>query len=61
MNLAYGGENNGINALVNHGGRVDDFSYLVETAQRRSDGFKKIDRTRPDTGFDLHDYLAKLG
>ncbi len=60
VNLAYG-ENNEINALANHGGRVDDFSYLVETAQRRSDGFKKIDRTHADTGFDLHDYLAKLG
>ncbi len=60
LNLAYG-ENNEVNMLANYGGRVDGFSYLVETAQRRSDGFKKIDRTHADTGFDLQDYMGKLG
>ncbi|CAA0081041.1 Fe(3+) dicitrate transport protein FecA [Halioglobus japonicus] len=60
LNLAYG-ENNEGNLLANYGGRMDGFSFLVETSQRRSDGFKKIDRTHADTGFDLHDYVGKLG
>jgi Fe(3+) dicitrate transport protein len=60
LNLSYG-ENNEGNLLANYGGRVDDFSFLVETSQRRSDGYKKIDRTHADTGFDLHDYVGKLG
>ena len=60
LNLSYG-ENNEGNLLANYGGRVDGFSFLVETSQRRSDGFKKIDRTHADTGFDLHDYVGKLG
>ena len=47
--------------LANYGGRAGAFGYLVETAQRRSDGFKDIDRGGSDTGYDIEDYLVKLG
>jgi len=42
----------------NHGERV---SWLVETVQSRSDGFKHIDGPLDgDTGFDIQDYVAKF-
>ena len=59
VNFAYG-ENNEVDLLANYGGRIGDFGFLVETAQRQSDGFKDIDRTSADTGFDIDDYLVKL-
>ena len=59
VNFAYG-ENNEMDLLANYGGRIGDFGFLVETAQRQSDGFKDIDRTSADTGFDIDDYLVKL-
>ena len=43
--------------VVSYGGKLGEWGYLFETAQRRSDGFKDIDR---QTGYDLSDYLAKL-
>ena len=59
VNFAYG-ENAEMDLLANYGGRSGDFGYLVETAQRRSDGFKDIDRTGADSGFDIQDYMVKL-
>ena len=59
VNFSYG-ENNEMDLLANYGGRIGDFGYLVETAQRQSDGFKDIDRSSSDTGFDIDDYLVKL-
>ena len=59
LDFAYG-QNNEMDLLANYGGRVGDFGYLVETAQRRSDGFKDIDRSSRDTGYDIEDYLVKL-
>jgi len=59
MNVSYG-ENNEADLLANYGGRVGDFGFLVETVQRHSDGFKDIDRSNADTGFDIQDYVAKL-
>lgn len=59
VNFSYGA-NNQVDLLANYGGRMGDFGYLVETAQRRSDGFKDIDRSGADTGFDIEDYLVKL-
>ncbi len=46
---------------VNYGARQGLFSWLLETVQREGAGFKTIDRSRTDTGFDLADYLFKLG
>jgi Fe(3+) dicitrate transport protein len=42
-------------------GQAGAFGFLLETAQRRSDGFKDIDRSGADTGYDIADYLVKLG
>jgi Fe(3+) dicitrate transport protein len=60
VNFSYG-QNGEANLLANYGGRAGDFGFLVETAQRRSDGFKEIDRSGSDTGYDIEDYLVKLG
>jgi Fe(3+) dicitrate transport protein len=59
LDLSYG-QNNEVNMQGNYGVRSGDFGALVETVQRRSDGFKDIDRSSADTGFDLEDYLVKL-
>ncbi|WP_439105513.1 TonB-dependent receptor family protein [Congregibacter sp.] len=53
------GENGEQDLLANVGGQYGDFGFLVETAQRRSDGFKEIDRG-DDSGYDIEDYLVKL-
>jgi len=55
------GENNTTDVLANYGGRQGDFSYLLETVQRNTDGFKDIDRSNRDTGFQIRDYMLKLG
>tara|TARA_R110002073_G_scaffold36263_1_gene105581 strand:+ start:2726 stop:4939 length:2214 start_codon:yes stop_codon:yes gene_type:complete len=60
LDLAYG-QDNQIDMLGNYGVRSGNFGALVETVQRRSDGFKDIDRSSADTGYDIHDYLVKLG
>ncbi len=46
---------------AHYGGTSGDFGWLVETAQRDSDGFKDIDRSGRDAGFDIEDYVVKLG
>jgi len=55
------GENGEADLLASYGARAGDFSMLLETAQRRSDGFKDIDRSGGDSGYDIGDYLVKLG
>lgn len=45
---------------VHYGDRIGEWSYLVETVQRNGDGFKDIDRSNRDTGFDIEDYVGKL-
>jgi Fe(3+) dicitrate transport protein len=55
------GENGQTDLLANYGGKAGQFSYLVETLQRRNDGFKDIDRSSRDSGFEIEDYLVKLG
>lgn len=55
------GQNGEADLLANYGGRVGDFVFLAETAQRRSDGYKEIDRSSNDTGYDIADYVVKLG
>lgn len=46
---------------VNYGGREGQWSWLLESVQRSSDGFKDIDRDKRDSGFDIADYVVKLG
>ncbi|MGM8228550.1 TonB-dependent receptor family protein [Cellvibrio sp. ARAG 10.3] len=46
---------------VNYGGREGQWSWLLETVQRNNDGFKDIDRSHRDSGFDISDYVVKLG
>ncbi len=60
VNLRYG-QNNEADLLANVGGRSGAFGFLLETVQRRSDGFKDIDGGGRDAGYDIRDYLAKLG
>jgi Fe(3+) dicitrate transport protein len=48
-------------AHVNFGQRGRRFSWLVETVQAQSDGFKWIDApVGQDTGYDVEDYMVKL-
>lgn len=58
------GQHETLDAFVNYGMRGERFSWLIETVQAESDGFKTIDGpsgvdTGP-TGFDVQDYLLKL-
>ncbi len=55
------GQNGELDLLASYGGRVGAFGFLVETAQRRSDGFKDIDRSGRSSGYDIQDYVVKLG
>ena len=58
------GQNSTLDAHLHLGNRGERFSWLVETVQAASDGFKIIDS--PDgfdpgtTGYDIQDYLVKL-
>lgn len=60
LGLRYG-ENEEQDLLANVGGRHGAFGFLLETAQRRSDGFKDIDRSGRDSGYSIEDYVLKLG
>ena len=55
---SFAGQNGEIDVLANYGGTSGNWGYLVETTQRRSDGFKDIDRGG-DTGYQVSDYMAK--
>lgn len=58
------GQNSALDAHLYLGDRGERFSWLVETVQARSDGFKTIDG--PDgfdpgtTGYEIQDYVVKL-
>lgn len=58
------GENDTGDAHVHFGDRGQRFSWLVETVQSQSDGFKTIDTptgvSGRNTGFDIEDYVVKL-
>lgn len=43
-----------------YGGKEGGFGYLLETVQRNNQGFKDIDRSGQDTGFEIQDYVGKL-
>lgn len=55
------GEHNSRDIHAHYGGKSGNFGWLLETVQRDSDGFKDIDRSGRDTGFDIEDYVVKLG
>lgn len=46
---------------ANYGARQGQWSWLLETVQREGEGYKEIDRSNRDTGFDIADYVFKLG
>jgi Fe(3+) dicitrate transport protein len=55
------GNHSTVDAHVNAGNRGDRLSWLLETVQAKSDGFKTIDGpVGGDTGYDLEDYVAKF-
>lgn len=58
-------QNSSVDLLANIGGKHQgdngDFGWLLETAQRDNQGFKDIDRSSRDSGFDIEDYLVKFG
>jgi Fe(3+) dicitrate transport protein len=55
------GNHGGNDAHLNFGSRGERVSWLLETVQSASDGFKHIDGpVGGSTGFDLEDYVAKL-
>ncbi len=54
------GENSEHNTHAHYGGSSGNFGFLVDTVYRNSDGFKDIDRSNRDTGFDIQSYMAKL-
>jgi Fe(3+) dicitrate transport protein len=55
------GDHNIADALLNYGSRGERVSWLVETVQSQSDGFKTIDGpVSGSTGYELEDYVAKL-
>lgn len=45
---------------VNYGATKGNWSWLAETVQRDGEGFKSIDRSNRDAGFDISDYVLKL-
>ena len=55
------GDHSTFDTHLNVGDRGERVSWLVETVQSRSDGFKHIDGpVGGDTGFDIEDYVVKL-
>ena len=46
--------------LLNYGGKSGQWGYMIETVQRNNEGFKDIDRSNADTGFEIEDYVGKL-
>ncbi len=55
------GDNSTLDAHVNLGDRGERFSWLLETVQAQSDGFKTIEGpVGGETGFDIEDYVAKF-
>lgn len=59
LQLVYG-QDNQADILASYGGQVGSFGFSLETAQRSGDGFKTIDRSNRDAGYEIADYIAKL-
>jgi len=45
---------------AHYGDTVGNWGWMIETVQRNGDGFKDIDRSNRDSGFDIEDYVGKL-
>ncbi|WP_411359508.1 TonB-dependent receptor family protein [Pseudidiomarina salilacus] len=54
------GENSSRDIHAYYGGTEGAFGWLIDTVQRDSNGFKTIDRSNRDAGYDIQDYLVKL-
>ena len=55
------GDHATVDAHINVGDRGDRFSWLLETVQAQSDGYKSIDGPiGGTTGYDIKDYVAKF-
>ena len=54
------GQDNQADILASYGGQVGSLRFSLETAQRSGDGFKTIDRSHRDAGYEIEDYVAKL-
>ena len=48
------------NIHAHFGDKQGNIGYLIETFQYNANGFKTIDYTRDDTGFDKKDFLGKI-
>ncbi|MER2492830.1 TonB-dependent receptor family protein [Catenovulum sediminis] len=59
IDLAYGTDNYN-KAHLHHGQTVGRFGYLVEGLYTKADGFKSIDFSDADTGFEKSDLMAKF-
>ncbi len=56
-----GGDHGTLDAHLNVGNRGERVSWLLETVQAGSSGFKTVDGpTGGDTGYDIEDYIGKL-
>lgn len=59
IDLAYGSDNYS-KAHLHHGNSGDKFGYLIEGLHTQADGFKNIDFSKQDTGFEKNDIMTKL-
>ena len=59
LQLVYG-QDHQTDMLASYGGSIGNVAFNVETAQRYSEGFKSIDRSDQDTGYQIADYVAKV-
>lgn len=55
-----GGEDGAQRAHAYYGATEGQLGFLLEAHQQRTQGFKDIDRSNRDAGFDKRDYVAKL-
>jgi Fe(3+) dicitrate transport protein len=59
LQLVYG-QDHQTDMLASYGGRLGAFGFNLETAQRYNEGFKSVDRSDQDTGYQVEDYVAKI-
>ena len=59
VQLVYG-QDHQTDLLASYGAQVGAVAFSVETAQRYNEGFKAVDRSEQDTGYQIEDYVAKL-
>ncbi len=53
------GEHNQQDVHLHYGQTEGNFGWLLETVQRSTSGYKDIDRSNRDSGFEIADYVAK--